>query len=289
MLIYGLLSLLGLVVIIHLIWFMIFKRTFTPVLMYHRVTGDTKKDDVRFIIHKGKRLDLDSMKVSPTNFDVQMAYLKKKGYQTLDLKKDFHKPKTVYITFDDGYEDNYLFAFNSLKKYGLKATFFITSELAIKGLFMPIDSNDKRVENRLLTTNQIREMSEAKMQIGSHTLTHPWLTHEGVNIEDEIVKSKRELEEIIGKEVTTFAYPGGLYNDKVLELVSKHYDVAVTTSLGESFRKKDETPYTIERETISSTDSLLMFKLKVWGVMKFIRKHPLIGLLKKVIKWLLRK
>ena len=87
-----------------------------PALMYHHVTPAGS-----------------SINVTPGNFDRQMRFLKENGYQTLHtgefldvIKGQRQIPKkAVIITFDDGYKDNYTYAFPVLKKYNLPATVFV--------------------------------------------------------------------------------------------------------------------------------------------------------------------
>lgn len=288
--IYIIIILIVLFMLYHLVWYLLFKRKFVPVLMYHRVTADHKPKEIRYQMHKGKMLDLDTMKVKPTVFDKQMAYLSKKGYSTGILnKKSLEKElKKVYITFDDGYYDNYDKAFPILNKYNLKATFFLTVGLIEEKTYMPIDLNDMRIQNRLMDWPEIREMAKGGMQLGAHTLNHNWLTNEGINLEEEIEDSKIFIEEKTGYPVTVFAYPAGMYNDKVLEVVKEFYECAVITSRGIDFPSTNKDPYLIERETISSKDSMFMFKLKVSGVHRFLRKIPWVNLLKRVVRWIFK-
>jgi len=84
------------------------------VLLYHRIID----------------LELDTWKlaVSPDHFDEQMKYLKK-HYKILRFEDDWTETdeKSVVITFDDGYFDNYRYALPILEKYGIHATFFVSS------------------------------------------------------------------------------------------------------------------------------------------------------------------
>lgn len=95
-----------------------------PVLMYHHVN----------------RLK-DSFTISPDDFQAQMEYLARKNYQTLFLDelinslKEGKDKRKVAITFDDGYLDNWVYAYPILKKYNLKATIFVvTSRIKEKSI-----------------------------------------------------------------------------------------------------------------------------------------------------------
>ncbi len=151
--------------------------------------------------------------VSPEGFETHLKYFKDNGYQTVlidDLLAYFDtgKPlplKAIAITFDDGRWGQYKWAFPLLKQYGMTATFFIITDWVGKSDF--------------LTWPQIKEMSDNGMTIGSHTLDHPNLTA----LSDEALKreledSKKIIEEKIGKKINYLAYPGGNFNEQVIEL-----------------------------------------------------------------------
>ena len=92
--------------------------THPRILMYHMI-----KEPI-------KNAKFNKLRVSPKMFEWQIRYLKKNGFTFLTMKeliekKDNLPKKTVVITFDDGYEDNYLNAFPILKKYNAKATIYL--------------------------------------------------------------------------------------------------------------------------------------------------------------------
>lgn len=161
--------------------------------------------------------------VSPEGLETHLKYFKENGYQVISVYDlldyfDTGRPlpaKAVAITFDDGYYGQYKWAFPLLKKYKMTATFFIVTSYIGKG--------------NMLTWPQIKEMSEAGMTIGSHSLDHASLTKlDDIQLRDELVNSKKILEEKIGKQVDLFSYPGGDYNDHVIELVKEAgYQAAV--------------------------------------------------------------
>lgn len=110
-----------------------------------------------------------------------------------------------YITtsWDDGALEDLKLA-ELLRKYEIPATFYI-----------PI----KNPERKVLNASQIKHLSK-RFEIGGHTYSHFNLTKLSITeAEKEIVLGKRELENIIGKPVTSFAYPYGAYNDPVKQLV----------------------------------------------------------------------
>ena len=113
------LSLIGILVIIGF-YVYVGPRYVVPILMYHHIDqmGETS-----------------SLSVSAENFQQQMRFLSRHNYNVISLtelvraklKKERLPHNTVVITFDDGYEDNYLSAYPVLKNYRLCATIFVSS------------------------------------------------------------------------------------------------------------------------------------------------------------------
>jgi peptidoglycan/xylan/chitin deacetylase (PgdA/CDA1 family) len=100
------------------------------------------------------------------------------------------------FSFDDGYSSDYEIVFPLLIKFDVVATFFIVPELVNQKGYM--------------TWNQIKEMSDAGMEIGSHSMTHPYITTLPTEqLLRELKDSKMQIEKYIGKEVVSFAYPFG--------------------------------------------------------------------------------
>lgn len=279
------LVILSVIVFCHIVHFLIFMFTFQPVLMYHRVDDRLRPNEIRYINHKNKKLDLDQMKMKVSDFKAQMTYLKKKGYQTVH-ELTGHR-KQVIITFDDGYEDNYLNAYPILKELGFHGIFFVTTNYISNQLLMEVDKDDELAYNKMMTYDELKEMISGHMVIGSHTKSHFWLTGlDETLLNDEIVQSKKLLEEKLGTHIETFAYPAGMYDQNTLDTVKKTYKSAYVTSRGSDLKLFQKDPYQIERETISRDDSMLMFKLKVWGIHRYLRKFWTVVLFKKVISWL---
>jgi len=117
---------------------------------------------------------------------------------------------TVYVTtsWDDGHKLNIKLA-TLLKRYGIKATFYIS----------PQDRQFRPSER--LAADEIRRLAE-DFEIGAHTLTHPHLDQlDSVAARHEILGSKQALEVITGTPVRTFAYPYGEYNEDTKRLVEE--------------------------------------------------------------------
>jgi peptidoglycan/xylan/chitin deacetylase (PgdA/CDA1 family) len=88
--------------------------------------------------------------------------------------------------------------------------------------------------DRMLTWDEVNEMSQGGIDFGAHTVTHPLLTYEDqATVEREIREAKRMLEERLHKKVRAFAYPNGDWNTETRRLVvAAGYDWAFTTQPG---------------------------------------------------------
>lgn len=199
-----------------------------PVLMYHKVSP----------YQEHGRLGL---RITPENFEQQVKHLKSQGYNTVSLDRLTEHWETgtplparpVVLTFDDGYEDNYLFAYPVLKKYGYTATIFLVYD-DIEGYNEWETDKIRHPTVKLLSWSQIREMQDWGISFQSHTLTHPsltWLSPE--KVQHEVAQSKTELENALGTPVNYFAYPYGRCNWQVAGAVHRAgYKAALTTVKG---------------------------------------------------------
>ena len=145
---------------------------------------------------------------------------------------------TVAITFDDGFVTDYEYALPELALQQLPATFFITTGL-VEGSLPVIDRfarllSASRDQINGLNWSQVRELHDAGMEIGAHTVTHPNMTVvDGEIAVAEMRHAKDQLEQKLGQEVTSFAYPYGKpkhnVNRKIVELTAQAgFDMAVT-------------------------------------------------------------
>ncbi len=189
-------------------------------------------------------------------FRRHLDLLQRRGWQTRTLgallQPDPLPEKTVIITFDDGYADNFDGAFLPLRERDMVATWFITAGV-VGGHASWLGAPGP--ETAMLASGQLREMAQQGMEIGSHTHTHPDLTTLSPRRQkEELARSKQSLEALLGREVDTFAYPYGRYDDDTLGAVRAcGYRIACTVRPG--WIRPGEGAYRVRRITLFSGDS----------------------------------
>lgn len=171
----------------------------------------------------------DPYTMSPAQFDQEMSWLKSHGFHTVTLDDVYAAiyhgrtllPRSIVLTFDDGYESNFTTATPILKKYGFVATEFMVSGFVNRPGF--------------LTASELQQMQSSHIwQIESHTVTHPDLRKlKAEKIAQQVTQAKVDLSKLVGAPVNYFAYPYGSYNGKVLRaLLHDGYLLAVSTRQG---------------------------------------------------------
>ncbi|MBI2118314.1 MAG: polysaccharide deacetylase family protein [Elusimicrobia bacterium] len=184
-----------------------------PILCYHRVCPPAERGQ-----------DSPSLCVTPEQFSKQMLLLKIFGYKPItvqnltEILEDRKLPphKAVCITFDDGYKDNYLYAFSILKRFSYPAVIFLVTERI--GLKNSWDSGSLS----LLNFNEIEEMSFKGIQFGSHTASHLDLSQaDEALIKKELEISKKKIEEITSRLDIPFCYPYSRLNPLAKQLVKE--------------------------------------------------------------------
>ncbi len=185
-----------------------------PILMYHSISYSSHPKFERMI-------------VSPMLFEKQMAYLSEHQYTPMTVTQlmlarteEGHvwPEKPVIITFDDGFADFFTNALPILKKYALPATLYIATAF-VNGTSRWLH-REKETMRRMLTWEQVSEISANGIECGAHTQTHPQLDTMSVSqARQEIELSKKILEEHLKQEILSFAYPFGYHTTRVQQLV----------------------------------------------------------------------
>ncbi|MGC8852050.1 MAG: polysaccharide deacetylase family protein [Hydrogenobacter sp.] len=210
-----------------------------------------------------KSAKLKTLYVKPQDFRKQIKALKLLGYEFLrsdDLLKS-PKGRGVLLTFDDAYLDFWENAFPFLKQEGIPALVFVPAGLV--GRFNEWDYQKLMVKKTLMDWQHLRELVSAGIEIGSHSLTHPYLSQiPKETARREIEDSKKILEDKLGVEVKTFCYPYGDYNQEVRDMVAEAgYLMAFTTKHGSILESPNL--FEIRRITVFGNDFLPKFLFKV--------------------------
>ncbi|HEX6280085.1 MAG TPA: polysaccharide deacetylase family protein [Pyrinomonadaceae bacterium] len=190
---------------------------------------------------------------APEIFRQQMKKLSEAGYRTTTMAEltecvtsdRWPSEKTVVLTFDDGFENFLTIAAPLLREFSFNATVYLVTDHC--GGFNDWGGNPSELpRSRLLSWSQVKELADEGIEFGSHTATHPDLTALDADAaEAEISRSKIAIEDAIGREVTSFAYPYGRNNGAVQRSVGKLYTSACSTNLGKVTRRSDR--YRLER------------------------------------------
>jgi len=289
--------------------------------MYHRVCP--------------KQNSWSLLPLAPFIFEQQMEYYTH-NYEILTLEclvqiireRKRLPQKAVVITFDDGYKDNYLYAYPVLKKYNVPATIFLTTghignrnllwtdtvryiirQTSLKtispdnlGKFslktdhyinracyiicekMKRLPDDKRMslimqmfsvcgvdmpenlgKNHFLSWDEVKEMNDNGIEFGAHTVNHPILTTMPLEqAMKEIIQSKKDIEQILSKQITAFAYPNGNYNSQLVEIVKAcGFSCAVSVKPGKLIGQKSNL-FGLSR--ISATNDSSKMKVMTCGL-----------------------
>jgi peptidoglycan/xylan/chitin deacetylase (PgdA/CDA1 family) len=228
-----------------------------PILMYHSISQHAESADPGY----------KALCVAPTLFETQIDYLCRNGYTFLSVTQlvDALKGKTalpdrpVVITFDDGYADFYYQALPILSRYHVTATLYVTTAFVEKtSLWLRWK---EETGHPILTWNQIVEISKSGIECGAHTHSHPKLDRLPLAMaRDEIKRSKDLLEQHLGQQVTSFAYPYGFYTSDVRRLV-KEAGFTSACAVNEALCSDEADHFTLDRLMVTPNMDVSAFEL----------------------------
>lgn len=242
------------------------KTVSIPMLMYHEISIPKRTAHPYFETSTSKDI-----------FRTQIRYLREQGYIVLTLQLAMEwmalgkaTPRTVVITFDDGCRSFYTDAMPILQEYGFPATMFIVSGIADGKAHSFLDTE-------FMTWPEIREISDASIEIGSHTVSHQKLHRLSLaSMRREIEESKMTLEQKLGKQVMSISYPYAFpEHDRPFREILRHavqnagYSYGMTTVLGRGTRASD--PYLLPRLPVNEYDDLRLFRAKLDGAYDWVR------------------
>ncbi|MBK8051617.1 MAG: polysaccharide deacetylase family protein [Anaerolineales bacterium] len=224
-----------------------------PILMYHYLSTPPADADVY-------RTDLS---VPPELFAAHLDRLRAEGYTTISLydlllylTRGAPLPdKSVVITFDDGYRDNYTNAFPLLQERGMRATFFVVTDFV----------DEERPD--YLSWDMARAMLAAGMSIESHSRNHASLKGQDDDyLVWQALGSLETLQHELGVRPRFISYPAGDYDQRTIDIVaSAHYWGGVTTEQGTE--QSAGAPFELERVRVRNTttpDDLIRYIEADW-------------------------
>lgn len=250
------------------------------ILCYHSIS-DTRRD---------------ALAVRVNSFREQLLTLRSRGHQTITLANLAKKladnepilPKTLVITFDDGYRDNYLNAYPILKELGFTATIFLVTDLVDTERMLYPQYYIQRYggqpsEYSILRWEEIREMANYGIEFGSHTCSHSNLpTLPPHAIQHELVESKRLIEEQVSQPVVSFCYPEGLWSSSVMAVLdSVGYQCAVLTPNSAGVPM---TRFTLKRVSIYPPNHHWLFEFKISKAYRMLTESRLFWKAKDVFR-----
>jgi len=190
-----------------------------PVLMYHHILPET-----------------GFLAASISQFEEQMRFLARNGFTSISLNQLYAyktarvrlPPKSLVITFDDGWRDNAVYAYPILKKYGLIATIFIVTEWIEMASqkpaeFSPLDHNSAKQAlgdspgSVVLCWDHIEKVSDV-FEFHSHTHTHRLEYFSQVGWPEDLSLSKEIIKARLGIDTTHLCWPHGKYDESLTRM-----------------------------------------------------------------------
>ncbi|MFQ5674969.1 MAG: polysaccharide deacetylase family protein [bacterium] len=216
-------------------------------------------------------------------FDRHLAFLAHGRFQALSVtaflrlfeKDPLGSTNQIIITFDDGHLSNYRLAFPLLKRYDFLATFYVVPTWVGTEQYM--------------NWKQIRELANAGMEIGSHTLTHPYLTElTKEKVRSEFAQSKQIIEDQIQQPCHSLAIPYG-FNKPEYEQIAKECGYKGVCDSKVSFQSQFQSTFSrIHRMGVRSHNDVRWLRLLVeskWTTrLKMVLYDRLKNSLKRTLK-----
>jgi peptidoglycan/xylan/chitin deacetylase (PgdA/CDA1 family) len=234
-----------------------------------RTGGRLDSTGLRILFYHRVADDRDELAVRPRSFAQQMDYLASQLYNVVDvveavdlLRHGSLRPRTIGLSFDDGYLDVAEHALPILAGHGFRATVFVAP--AVVDGAASID--DYPTQPTVLDWDDIAELDQdGTLRFEAHSLTHPNLTALDDHVaKHEIEGSKSALEAHLGRPVEAFAYPSGLFGERERRLADEAgYRMALSCEPGVNGPETDR--FALRRRQIDARDSLLDFRAKLGG------------------------
>lgn len=233
------------------------------ILTFHDISNDTR----------------DVYAVTKERFTDYLSLLKDEGYTTIragDLVADWpsvlSRTRVVLLTFDDGCVAQRDIAAELLTQRGMTATFFVISSMLGQNRSRCTFSGKERT---FLSGEDLRQMVLGGFEIGSHSHAHPLLGMLPVEqVDVEVRFSKQIVEEAIGHEVISFAYPFGRrdsFSSMTRSVLEKNGYTVAFTQAGNGVKSTSDL-LKLPRTNVDRFDTLTTFRRKLNGYYDFLGK-----------------
>ncbi|MAL00992.1 polysaccharide deacetylase family protein [Neopusillimonas maritima] len=239
-----------------------------PILMYHHVSPSA-----------------GPITTSPSNFENQLKWLKWHGYQSITTQQyvDYLNghplaAKSVMITFDDGYLDNWVWAYPILQKWGFNAVIFLVTSWVHDGPVRPCQGRaghlpdtpdhhecERRInagqgDDVVLRWSEIHEMVESgTFEFHSHTDTHTrWdlgddKANKNLHMMEELTRSRQTLAARLGYATEHLCWPQGYFDEDYVQLAKQAGYRYLYTTLAFGQNKPSSNPECIHRFAVRNT------------------------------------
>jgi peptidoglycan/xylan/chitin deacetylase (PgdA/CDA1 family) len=211
-----------------------------PILLYHSI--DTQCADA-----------YRRWMMLPSEFRAHLQVLKEEGYTPLTVSqlvacrngRGKFPEAPVVISFDDGLRDFLVGAMPVLAEFNYPATLYVVSGCVGQTSRWLAGIGEGR--RAMLNWREIRELHDAGIEIGGHTVTHPELDIlPASQAEREIADSKRQLQDGLQAEVRSFAYPHG-YATGVTRSLARQAGYESACRVRHAFSSPDEDEFALSR------------------------------------------
>lgn len=230
-----------------------------PVLMYHRVDPQVG----------GRELGYS---VTPRQFAAHLSWLADQGYRPCRVQAFADwlyglaalPPRSVLITFDDGFAGLHEHALPLLSARRWPATVFLVSGLIGQRDYWTSAEFGTAGANALLDRTQIAAMARQGIEFHSHSRTHADLTAlDDAALVEQVSGSRRELQDLLGQPIDCFAYPFGRHDARVRRAVeAAGYRLAFSVAPGFN-RAGAAAALQVRRLDITGHDGRTQFARKV--------------------------
>ena len=223
------------------------KKNILRVLMFHDIEDLSKFDKQLYLLKK------------------RWKFIKPKDLIKISTGKKKIKGRLLLLTFDDAFKSNLYVAEKILKKYKIKAIFFIPFQFVLlknkKDKKNFIKNNlmlrDHDISKTAMNISDLKKILKLKHYIGAHTFSHKNLKNISNKriLNYEIVQSAHNFQKKLNIKIKCFAFNFGRIDHispKMLEIASKKYKTLFTGVRGENLENSN----LIFRDNISSNDNI---------------------------------